>query len=120
MIGAFSGLLTMRAEVRRNAADTDSYGGPGKPGYEPVKYSVPCYAWSKMRQRVVEGKVAEVEELEAIFYKDADIQSADRIEQFKNRKGDVVMEGPFEVLTVTEQHNGGAKSHLQVRLRRIA
>lgn len=113
-------MMSMRAELQRNTASTDTYGGPGKPGYTLVKDGVQCYVWSKTKQRIMEGRIAEVEEIGAIFPDGTDVQTLDRIEQFKNRKGDVLMDGPFEVVAVTERHDGQSIHHIEAKLRRVS
>lgn len=116
----FGTSLTMRAEIRRNTADTDGHGHPGLPGWELVKDGVPCFVWSKVRQRVVDQKLAEVEELGAIFRAGEDVLSFDRIEQIKDRRGRVLMPGPFEVLVSSEKAPGSGVDHQVVKLRRVA
>lgn len=113
--------MTMRAEVRRNTAATDAHGHPGKPTYNLVQDGVPCFVWSSSRQRIVDGRQqAEVDEVHAIFRAGADVQSFDRIEQIKDRRGRVLFDGPLEVITGTERSTGDCVDHLAFKLRRIA
>ena len=113
--------MTMRAEIHRNNAATDGHGHPGKPEWTLIKDGVQCFVWSKVRQRVVDGKQqAEVEEIGAVFPRNTDILSFDRIEQIKDRRGRVLFTGPFEVITGTEKSDGSGINHLAFKLRRIA
>ena len=114
-------IMTMRAEVRRNIAAADGHGHPGKPEWTLVKDGVSCFVWSKVRQRIVDGtQQAEVEEIAAVFPVAADILSADRIEQIKDRRGRILFAGPFEVVTGTEKSDGSGVDHLAFKLRRVA
>lgn len=113
--------MTMRAEVRRNTAAADGHGHPGKPTYNLVKDGVPCFVWSRVRQRVIDGRQqAEVEEIGAVFRAGADVLAFDRIEQVKDRRGRVLFAGPFEVITGTEKSSGPGVDHLAFKLRRIS
>lgn len=121
-------VMTMRAEIRRNTAAADAHGNPGKPTYNLVQDQVPCFVWSRVRQRIVGGgdtgggayQSAEVEDIGAVFRATADIQAFDRIEQIKDRRGRVLFAGPFEVITGTETSDGSGVDHLSFKLRRIA
>lgn len=113
--------LVIRAEIRRNTAAADGHGNPGKPVWTLVKDGVHCFVWSRVRQRVVDGKQnAEVEDIGAVFYRNTDVLSADRIEQIKDRRGRVLFAGPLEVITGTEKSDGTGVNHLAFKLRRIA
>lgn len=113
--------MTMRAEIHRNGAATDGTGHPGKPEWTLVKDGVPCFVWSKVRQRVIDShQQAEVEEIGAVFQRGTDILSFDRIEQIKDRRGRVLFAGPFEVITGTEKSDGSGIDHLSFKLRRVA
>lgn len=113
--------LVMRAEIRRNTAAADGHGNPGKPVWTLVKDGVSCFVWSKVRQRVTDGRQnAEVEDIGVLFYRNEDVLSDDRIEQIKDRRGRVLFAGPFEVLTGTEKSDGRGIDHLAFKLRRIA
>lgn len=113
-------VMTMRAEVRRNTAAADGHGHPGKPTYNVVQDNVPCFVWSRARQRIVDGRQqAEVEEFGAVFRGGSDILAFDRVEQVKDRRGRVLFAGPFEVLTGTEKSDGAGVDHLAFNLRRI-
>ncbi len=117
----FASRMTMRAEVRRNTAAADGHGNAGKPDWQLVQDAVPCYVWSKIRQRVVDGRLnAEVEEIGVVFRAGADVLAFDRIEQIKDRRGRVLFAGPFDVLTGTEKSDGRGIDHLAFKLRRIA
>lgn len=110
----------MRAEIHRNTSAADAHNNPGKPEYTLLKDGVPCFVWSKVRQRVVDGRQnAEVEEIGVLFRADADVLAYDRIEQIKDRRGRVLFAGPFEVLTGTEKSHGAGVDHLAFKLRRI-
>ncbi|MDD5302027.1 MAG: hypothetical protein PHS14_02875 [Elusimicrobia bacterium] len=116
-----SSRMTMRAEVRRNSAAADAHGGAGKPAWTLIQDGVPCFVWSRVRQRVVDGKQnAEVEEIAVVFRAGADVLAFDRIEQIKDRRGRVLFAGPFDVLTGTEKSAGDGVDHLAFKLRRIA
>jgi hypothetical protein len=117
-MSAFGNRMTMRAEVLRNTASKDVLGGPGKPGWTLVKDSVPCYVWSRVRQRVVGQKNVEVEEMGVLFRAGTDVLALDRIQDIKDRRGRVLFAGPFEVLTGTEKSDGDGVDHLAFKLRR--
>lgn len=120
-MSALDARMVMRAEVLRNGAAANSYGGRGKPEWNVVSDAAPCYVWSRVRNRYQEGRVlAEVEELGVIFRREADIQEGDRVSNIKDRRDRVLFAGPFEVLTGTEKSNGTGIDHLSFRLRRIA
>lgn len=120
-MSTISSRMTMRAEVRRNTAAADGHGNAGKPVWGLIQDGMPCFVWSKVRQRIVDGKLnAEVEEIGAVFRAGADIRAFDRIEQIKDRRGRVLFAGPFDVLTGTEKSDGGGVDHLAFKLRRIA
>ena len=113
--------MVMRAEIRRNTAAADAHGLPGKPTYNLVQDGVPCFIWSRVKQRVVDGhQTAEVEDIGAVFRAGADVLAFDRIEHIKDRRGRVLFAGPFEVLTGTEKSDGSGVNHLSFKLRRIA
>ncbi len=114
-------MMTMRVTLERNAAATDAYGGPGKPGYRVQAPSVPCFVWSRTRARVMDDKkIAEVEEIAIIFPAATDVLSADRIAEVKDRRGRVLLKGPFEVIAGGPQATGGGIDHLNFKLRRVA
>lgn len=120
-MSAYASRMTMRAEIHRNNAAADAHGGAGKPEWTLLKDGVPCFVWSKVRQRVVDGRQnAEVEEIGAVFRAAADVKAFDRIEQIKDRRGRVLFAGPFDVITGTEKSAGAGVDHLAFKLRRIA
>lgn len=113
--------MTMRAEVRRSTAAADAHGGAGVPAWTSIHDAAPCFAWSKVRQRVVDGRInAEVEEFAVLFRAGADVRAHDRVEDIKDRRGRVLYAGPFEVITGTEKSSGPGIGHLAFKLRRIA
>lgn len=112
--------MTMRAEVLRNIAAADAHGNRGKPEWGHISDATPCFVWSRIRQRVVDGhQNAEVEEMQALFRYGADIKEGDRITEIKDRRGRVLFAGPLEVITGTEKSTGDGVSYLAFKLRRI-
>jgi hypothetical protein len=114
MIG---GRLTMRASVERNLqTGTDPHNNPLPPDFQPLHAALPCFAWSPRSRELQDAtKVARIEDLRALFAKDADLQAGDEITEIRNRAGAVVIEGRLKVEGAPQfKHN-----HIEASLQRI-
>ena len=107
--------MTMRATVERDQATaTDQWGQPVKPDFAVIA-TLPCYAWSKQRRELIDAdRSAVLEDIRAVFPKDADLNEQDRIAKIENRRGDVIFAGPLVVTSVVRR----AERHKKVMLER--
>ena len=77
--------------------------------------ALPCRAWAKVRKEVIDGdKTAILEDIRAIFARDASVTEDDRIANIKDRLGTVKFTGPFDVVTIAPR-----KNHIEAMLERI-
>ncbi len=108
--------MTMRADIQRNAtATTDARGHPDAPDFQALA-TVACFAWTKRRQRVVDGnKIAYAEDFICAMALDTDITEADRVNQIADRRGAVLFAGPFKPLGTIQRR----QQHLELRLQRV-
>jgi len=110
-----AGRLTMRADVERDqAAGTDDWGQPVPADYQPLA-TLRCFVWSKNSREVVDGKVAMVEDLRAIFALDADIRGDDEIAQVTGRAGTVLISGRLRIEGPVQRKH----THQEAALRRL-
>ncbi|KKK85809.1 hypothetical protein LCGC14_2769510 [marine sediment metagenome] len=94
--------MTHRAVITRNTvATTDAWNRPDPPTFTALK-TVACRAWSKTRKHISDdGKETLVEDLRALFPKDADIQTGDRV-TVNDRRGTLIFDS-LAVLTVSRK-----------------
>lgn len=107
--------MVHRAEVQSNTeGGVDDWGNP-LPASWGAATDVPCRAWAKMRKEVIDGdKTAIVEDVRAIFARDASVTEDNRIINIKDRQGTVKFTGPFDVVTIAPR-----KNQLEAMLERI-
>ncbi len=94
--------MTHRAVITRDTvATTDAWNRPSPPTFTAHK-TIACRAWSKSRKEVRDdGKEVLVEDLRALFPKDADIQTGDRV-TVNDRLGNLIFDS-LAVLTVSRK-----------------
>ena len=94
--------MTHRAVITRNTvATTDAWNRPDPPTFTALK-TIACRAWSKTRKHISDdGKETLVEDLRALFPKDADIQTGDRV-TVNDRRGTLIFDS-LAVLTVSRK-----------------
>ena len=94
--------MTHRAVVTRNtAATTDAWNRPDPPTFTALG-TVACRAWVKTKKEVRDdGKEVVVSDHRAIFPRDADIQTGDRV-TINDRLGTLIFDS-LAVLTVTRK-----------------
>ena len=95
------GAMTHRAVITRNtAATTDAWNRPDPPTFTALG-TVACRAWVKTKKEVRDdGKEIVISDHRAIFPRDADIQTGDRI-SITDRRGAVIFDGPMAVATIS-------------------
>ncbi len=104
--------MTHRAVVSRDtSAGVDDWNRPVPPGFAVQANKIPCRAWSKSRKEVRDdGKEVLIEDLRALFPKDADIQTGDRV-TVNDRLGNLI----FDSLAVqTVSRKGANVRHREV------
>ena len=94
--------MTHRAVITRNTvATTDAWNRPDPPTFTALK-TIACRAWSKTRKHVNDaGKETLVEDIRALFPKNADIQTGDRV-TINDRLGALIFDS-LAVLTVSRK-----------------
>ncbi len=94
--------MTHRAVIQRDTgATTDAWNRPSPPTFG-AHLTIACRAWSKSRKEVRDdGKEVVVEDLRALFPKDADIQTGDRV-TVNDRRGTLIFDS-LAVLTVSRK-----------------
>lgn len=112
-------MMTMRAELWRNSAGKDSYGHKKKDGWNPIQDAIPCYIFVEHTKEIINGQSVAVESIRGYFRSGLDIQRDDRIMQIKDRRDQVLFEGPMEVDMVTDKLLGASALHIVVALRRV-
>lgn len=120
-MSAYAGMMVMRAQVRRNYAELDSY-GQKKPGtsatLQIVADALPLYVWINQETEFIDSKQVVVETMRAYVRKDADILRDDLITDVRDRRGEVLFAGPIVVDAIAEKRVGGVPSHKVLMLRR--
>lgn len=104
--------MTHRAVVSRDTSGgVDDWNRPVPPAFTVQANAIPCRAWSKSRKEVRDdGKEVLIEDLRALFPKDADIQTGDRV-TVNDRLGNLI----FDSLAVqTVSRKGANVRHRQV------
>ena len=104
--------MTHRAVVSRDtSAGTDDWNRPIPPTFTVQPDPIPCRAWSKSRKEVRDdGKEVLIEDVRALFPKDADIQTGDRV-TVNDRLGNLI----FDSLAVqTVSRKGANVRHREV------
>lgn len=94
--------MTHRAVITRNTAPgTDAWNRPDPPTFTALE-TIACRAWSKSRKEVRDdGKEVVIEDIRALFPKDADIQTGDRV-TVNDRLGQLIFDS-LAVLTVSRK-----------------
>ena len=112
-----AGRLTMRARVERNTATgKDAWGAPVAPAFTELHEALPCFVWSRSSRELVDGaKTAMIEDLRAMFAKNADIREADEIYSVTTRDGTVIIAGRLKIEGPVQFKH----SHLECALQRI-
>ncbi len=104
--------MTHRAVITRNTvATTDAWNRPDPPTFTALK-TVACRAWVKTKKEVRDdGKEVVVSDHRAIFPRDADIQTGDRV-SITDRRGAVIFVGPMAVAEISS--HGANVRHKEV------
>lgn len=112
-----SGRLTMRALVERNVTvATDTWSQPGTPEFQSIGAPLRCFVYSNSAQELIDGqKIAEVEQLRAMFALGADVRPDDEISSVTDRQGVEIIPGRLQVLGPVQRKH----THLECALRRI-
>ncbi len=105
------GSMTHRAVITRNTvATTDAWNRPDPPTFTALK-TIACRAWSKSRTEVRDDdKIVLIEDIRALFPRNADIQTGDRV-TVNDRRGTLIFDS-LAVLTVSRK--GANVRHRQV------
>jgi len=112
-------MMVHRSTVTRPHAGKDGYGHESRGGaWEVVEADAPCLLYVGTVKLDAEGKHADVKEVRALFRNTSMVQKGDRISELRNRRGDDLATGFFDVETVTPRVVGGMFSHLELTLRR--
>ena len=108
--------MTPRAVVSRDTSSgTDDWGRPIPPAFTVQADSIPCRAWSKSRKEVRDdGKEVLIEDIRALFPKDADIQTGDRV-TINDRLDNLVFD---ELAVQTVSRRGANVRHREVMFER--
>lgn len=95
--------MTHRAVIQRNTATgTDAWNRPSPPTFTPQLKATACRAWSKSRKEVRDdGKEILIDDIRAMFPRDADIQTGDRV-TINDRLGVLIFDS-LAVLTVSRK-----------------
>lgn len=95
--------MTHRAVVSRDtSAGVDDWNRPVPPAFTLQPNDIPCRAWSKSRKEVRDDdKEVLIEDIRALFPKNADIQTGDRV-TVNDRLGTLIFDS-LAVLTVTRR-----------------
>lgn len=93
--------MTHRAVIERDTSTgTDAWNRPVPPVFTTQPETIPCRAWSKSRKEVRDDdKEVLIEDIRALFPKDADIQTGDRV-TVNDRLGNLIFDS-LAVQTVT-------------------
>lgn len=120
MISIARASMTMRANLQRDIAPADSYGGKAvTPVWSIIAAEAPCFVWISQKKEVADGgKIVVVEEIRGIFPADVDIRSGDRVFSLQDRRGQTVVEQQLDVEAVSERSRGPKIDHKSVLLRR--
>lgn len=112
-----AGRLTMRALLERDQATTkDTWGQPTEADFQAVGNPLPCFLWSNSAKEIEDGqKIAEIEQLRAMFALGADVQAADEISSVTDRQGAEIIPGRLKVMGPVQRKH----THLEADLRRI-
>lgn len=108
--------MTHRAVIQRNTGvGTDAWNRPDAPTFTVQPDPIPCRAWSKSRKEVRDdGKEVLIEDIRALFPKNADIQTGDRV-TVNDRLGNLI----FDSLAVqTVSRRGVNVRHREVMFER--
>jgi hypothetical protein len=113
--------MTMRATVKRSSGAADGYGAKAAPQeWQIVDDAAPCFVTSTSKRNDDDGtRVVADEQLRGIFRADADLQKGDRIEEIRDRRDRVLVQGPMTVDAVTPRNGLAGISHLEADLRRL-
>ncbi|MFQ5775860.1 MAG: hypothetical protein ACE5GS_15160 [Kiloniellaceae bacterium] len=105
----------MRADVERNTATgTDAYGHPVAPVFAAVA-TIPCWVYSRTRREVANGvKTALVEDLRALFARDADVRERDEIARVADRQGNELLAGRLRIEALQRK-----PGHIEAVLERV-
>ena len=103
--------MTHRAVIQRNTVSTtDAWNRPSPPTFTTLK-TIACRAWNKTRKHVSDdGKEVLIEDIRALFPKNADIQTGDRV-TINDRLGTLIFDS-LAVLTV--RRKGANVRHREV------
>jgi hypothetical protein len=107
--------MTRRASLERNTSSGDDpWGQPLPPTWTPLPPPLPCWVYTTAKREIVHNQGIEVvEDIRALFPREADVQHGDRVATVTDRLGHILWPGPLEVLTVLRRPD-----HLEVLLER--
>ena len=90
--------MTMRATVQKDAATArDAYGGKLPADWQP-KATVPCFAWSKVREEQIDAERSVVmQHARMMLPLDAAVVETDRVLEVRDRIGALLFAGPFDI-----------------------
>ena len=119
-MGARSRMIRRAVLERDVSVGADDYGNPPAPTWQALAAPLPCYVWSQHKKAVVANHapgqpgVVLVEDLRALFPLGADVRQGDRVSQFTDRLGNVIVSGPLLVETLQRRPD-----HQLAMLRRL-
>lgn len=109
--------MTQRALVERSVSPgDDDFGNPLPPAWTTHIASLPCWVHgSTEREAVATDTTAVVTDLKAMVPLGSDVTESDRLNQVKDRAGNVVYPGILGIETVLY-----ARSHIELTLSRVS
>ena len=108
--------MTERCTIQQTTpAPGDDWGQPGQAPYVTRQDDVPCWFWTDTAREVLGTISTVIADSRLILPKGVTVSPLDRVVNIRDRRGTVLAAGPFNVLTVIDQHD-----HQEVALERVA
>ena len=112
--------LVHRAIIRRPPEDMDDEYEHPADFWDVVEPEAHCYVRIRNTKKLLDGRIVQVEDIVGLFRKDADVQMNDRIVSLVDRRGEVVLEAPLFIDTVTKVTGIGGRTYKRAFLKRSA
>lgn len=107
-------LMRHRTVIQRNTTVSDT-GGGYTDAWADIHSNVPCHAWWISSTQAVMAARPELTETRFVLVpKGTDVHPGDRLDTVKDKKGNVLFDGPLIVDSMGER-----KDHIQLMTRRI-
>lgn len=108
--------MTERCTIQQTTPSPgDDWGQPGEAPFVTRQDNVPCWHWTDAAREVLGTVSTVVSDSRLLLPKGTPVSPLDRIVNIRDRLGTVLEAGPFNVLTVVDQH-----THLEIALERVA